>query len=593
MIVQRLCLFGFDENHGNCLLASSKVTKKFVITSHTDSELAEICLPDGGHLREHDSVNIIFKTSSDEQLYGYACFRSVRNQQEKRGARQAALLLVSDSPMMEIFRPFLVDALENFLVRFTWGNPELWKNALNHLKWIIEHGFNQPYINQGLLTEDTHEKPFPTLEIEMWGRMYCIRPPSLSPGELGGTYLKDLLKIFREKTMKLWYAIAAERRIMFVGPNTLNASSISNLVCSAPLLVGELAPFLLQNLEPYITLAVVDQRILKRKTFIAGSNNSLFIQKNDWWDLCADISTGTIEESNAPIVDDSETTPTNNAVPTQRSSLRSFRLRKSSRSSSSSSYLATSSSTASNTTSSPVYDVFTHPHYHKSPGGIEMAFVSRILHDLEFQSEAWLRRQFHDFTLSFLNRVGRKGSHAEDLAHALSGLFPGISIIQPRISRFADQFANSGLWKKYRLKQDEIWGGNHSSNFPSNFHQSSPKTPSSPYSQFEEFDYVAAVSAFPNENISHAPFTLEYASGGYRAPIGFISQRPAPVPISIPPSSTLKKKKDQRDQNRRSGNFSTHRQSGKWVKVYHENGEPYYWNVASGETKWENPEEAA
>lgn len=571
--VHRVCLFGFDENRGNSLLASSKINKRPVITSHSDAELAEICLPDGGHLREHDCMSMIFRTGSEKILYGYACFRNVRNQQEKRGARQTSLLIISDSPGMDLFRPFLADALEILVSHQSWGNAEFWKRALNSLKAAIEQGFNNGLAlsnNKRLLDSEKEA----TISVELWNRSYVIRPPSFSPGELGGASLKDLLKVFKERTMKLWYAVASERRIMFVAPN-MSAGSVSNLVLAAPLLVGELAPFVVQTLEPYVTLAVVD-RITRKKSFICGSNNVLFQHKPEWWDVCADVSSGAIQEEfhhTAPSQDEHRSETALSPPSTSRGGIiKGIRHKLSHHRSSSASYnqATTTSGSSSN------------HHHHKLSGGAEMAFVSRVLHDMEFQSEAWLRRQFHDFTLSFLNRVGRREAQI-DLATALAGLFPGVSIIQPRIARFAEQFPSTSLWKQYRTKQDEIWGG--SSSDPQNVMPGSVSSPiaNSPTSSApEEPSFLSGNAGIK----TLAPFAFENASGVSRPPTGFVSVKdltltnPKKKTTTVSPTSKLKFACNSEDS-----------ENQRWVKVLHENGEPYYWNVSSGETKWEIPDD--
>jgi len=202
-----------------------------------------------------------------------------------------------------------------------------------------------------------------------------------------------------------------------------------------------------------------------------------------------------------------------------------------------------------------------------------MAFVSRILHDMDFHSEAWLRRQFHDFTLSFLNRVGRQEAQA-DLSVALTGLFPGVSIMQPRIAKFAELFPSTSLWKQYRTKQDEVWGGGGS--VSSEILPSTVIVPLSANSPMT--NAVEESSSFLSNKLgipSLSPFLIENALCMPRMPTGFISvnEHQCKNPASL----------------YEGGGFNTC--VNRWVKVQQQVGDSYYWNVSSGETKWEIPDD--
>jgi len=609
--VHRICLFGFDELKGNSLLASSSSASKgtnnkrvLQIGSHSDAELAEVCLPDGGHLRELDAVPIVFKTTSldeDNLLFGYSVFRSIRDAREKRGAKQAALLMVSDSTGMDMFRPFLADALEILMTQAPWGDAAYWTKSLNQFRLAIEYGFNHSRMSTSL--EDIKEFP---LVIELWQRAYALRPPQFSLGDFGGASLKDLLKVFREKTMKLWYAVAAERRVVFVGQN-LSASSVSNLVMAAPLLLGELAPFVIHTVEPYITLAVVD-RIMRRRTFLCGTNNALFAQKTEWWDMCCDVTNGTIAEEfhsvqQQPFFDEenvvASTPPSSSASSSSSKLMKGFRRKLSSTTFPKPSQLATPPSSASSSCiSSPPPST-----HHTRSMGTEMAFVSRVLHDMDYHSEAWLRRQFHDFTLSFLNRVGRREAQA-DLSTALAGLFPGASIMQPRIVKFAEQFPQTSLWRRYRAKQDAIWGGGASGSKSETDKISSPSvaavnSPSSSSSSSAMAIDLQDPTSFVGQRSSAqslAPFYLESATGASQIPTGFVSVKDIVVPLATttnltPRASEKRASGKMRTEisfdSPRGDNLPKSAGVGRWIRVSHENGEPYYWNTTSGETKWE------
>lgn len=561
--ITRLALFAFDEKRGNALLASSsKVYKRLSVVSHTDSELAEICLPDGAHARHSDACALIFKTADEKTsvLYGYSCFRNVIEEREKRGARQASILCVSNSPVMECFRPVLVDALNEMMKDSRWGEGAWMGRVLNATRAMLESAFNS---NAGLkkrIAVEVNEDAI-VRSVQMFGRRYEIHTPHLVAGELGGANLKDLLKVFREKTMRIWIAIALEKRVVISCPG-MSAAATTSLVLATPLLLGELAPFVALNLEPYITLAVVD-RITAKRTFVAGCNNATFLQKTEWWDLYGNASSGFVSKN---IHSAGFSSPPSAAGGTVKS-LIPAKLKKAMKSNSSSSLLSSNQ---------------TDHHYH--PGGVEMAFISRVLAEMDFQSEAWLRRQFYDFTLSFLNRVSRRENHP-DLSLALAGMFPGASIMQRKIVKFAEQFANGKLWKKYRARQDAMWGGG-------SLEAGGPGLASLVVDEFlpnriasgriseddAEWEFVQNPRSASS---SLAPFHVEYLHGAKRAPLGFVRVVDC-LSAGVGKAKPILAEEKKCDENTESNTS--------WVRIVPKDGsDVYFWNVSTGETVWDMP----
>lgn len=85
------------------------------IVSHRHEDIAELCLPDGGHKRSSDCIFILLTAEHNIPLYGFAYFRNRSSAEEKRGAKQLALLVVATSPYFDRFRPFLTVAIEEYL----------------------------------------------------------------------------------------------------------------------------------------------------------------------------------------------------------------------------------------------------------------------------------------------------------------------------------------------------------------------------------------------------------------------------------------------------------------------------------------------
>jgi hypothetical protein len=588
--IHRICLFGFDENRGNTLLAASRTGKRYSVTSHTDAELAEICLPDGGHVREQDAISIILSTSAEAILYGYACFRNAKNASEKRGARQASLLIISDYTGMDVFRPILVDGLQLLLESPQWGDEMYWTNALTSLKFALERGFNRATSQQMRLI---HAEAEETITLDLWQHTYKLRRVPLGVAEFGGACLKDLVRIFKEKTIRIWYALAAEKRVVFVG-SQMNASSLSSLVLAAPTLLGELAEFAVPVLEPYLTLGVID-RIIGKRTFVCGTNNALFLSKPEWWDVCCDVSTGAVYEQDDTPQPQSESAhqpqQQQQSAPVTRASRVLIGLRR-----------RVSSQTHHRAHSFPPSLGGIIAGHARTAGGVEMAYISRVLHDIDSHTETWLRRQFHDFTLSFLNRVARRGI-TFDLAQALAGLLPTPSLMQPRLARFADNFSHGALYKKYRAKQDSVWGGgnlNSSSLSASSFRGALPspmsRSFSDPTPEDMSFLHLASLKSL-------APFYIECATGEWRAPTGFIRVEEGSSSPKRTSANLSRTRGTSENDHQKHNSFRENQQHpspkkplatsspDRWVRVKPKGAaEVYFWNVETGETSWEDPD---
>jgi len=459
------------------------------------------------------------------RLYGYACFRNFPDSASKRGAKQLAVLLVSNTPHMDMWRPFLVTALDALALDTLAA-----RRILESLRHALNVGVASSYAAaaavaaaEAVSSKDEGGKTASVMSFDLWGRIIDILPPVLTEGEFGGASLKDLVHTFRERTMLLWRAVLGEARVL-VCLKGGSSFAVTALVLATPALVGELAPLLLDVLEPYVTLAVVD-RLLLGSSFVAGCNNPMFAERREWWDVLADPAQGTVW-----FQDD-----------------------------------AVESATAARRKA-------TEPLRRRPVSGMDMAFISKVLHGMHAQGkgETWIRSQFHDYTLSFLNRVGRRESHMDALAAALAGL-KGSAAARKANDRFAEAFASGSLWKRYQERRDAQWRG-HGVLVESTLGLNVDASPSSSLARVEDRDWDVML---PSSVPSHAPYTLMAAAGGYKLPTGFVRERAG---------KTLQQRVSVQQAFDRGSVAAA--KSSPWIKVVSGEGEEYFWNVHSGKTSW-------
>ena len=107
----------FNELKGNTLSLTYPASASPAVESHTAEDIAELCLPDGGHKHESDSVYLLLTGAGDVALYGLAVFRNRKDAKEKRGARQLAVLVVARRPYFDRLRALLTVAVDEYLDR--------------------------------------------------------------------------------------------------------------------------------------------------------------------------------------------------------------------------------------------------------------------------------------------------------------------------------------------------------------------------------------------------------------------------------------------------------------------------------------------
>eukprot|EP00698_Gefionella_okellyi_P024287 TRINITY_DN851_c0_g4_i2.p1 TRINITY_DN851_c0_g4~~TRINITY_DN851_c0_g4_i2.p1 ORF type:complete len:337 (-),score=41.77 TRINITY_DN851_c0_g4_i2:406-1416(-) len=267
--VHSVSIAEFDQLQGNML--SFKYPHFQLLAS--DEELANQCLPDGGHLHKEDWTCLIIqpeKTNDGGALYGLAFFRNVRDAAVRRGATQKAMLILAKHPYFNIFEPLLREGLSQYMAGTDAEAPKTLFDALN--------------------------ADSPSLQIKIWGQEFSLAIPRLRRDQFGGASLVSLLKRFREQTMVIWYSLLAEQRVLFAGRP---AHDVCNACLAAPLLVAPLVGFT-EICSPYISLADISP--IEKKTYLCGTTNMLFESRQDWYDMIGLVSTGVVNNPKEKIL---------------------------------------------------------------------------------------------------------------------------------------------------------------------------------------------------------------------------------------------------------------------------------------------------
>ncbi|MES1920185.1 hypothetical protein MHBO_001882 [Bonamia ostreae] len=126
-------------------------------------------------------------------------------------------------------------------------------------------------------------------------KMYPINFGSSNRFQAEKIGISVLKKRFGTSLATILIAVLLEKRILFIGfkcPTT----QLCRIVLSACLLAMPLNADILSLTFPYVDLFYIDQ-LKKLKSYIVGSNNPIFEQKEDMWDLVANVEEGTLAKS--------------------------------------------------------------------------------------------------------------------------------------------------------------------------------------------------------------------------------------------------------------------------------------------------------
>lgn len=242
---------------------------------YKDRKLADLALPDGGHLYSEDATLIVLDTPPPEifqgnekgPLYGMVYFRNKPDPTVKRGAIQKSFLLFTFKPLFTVFEPLMKLGLSR----------------------ILDKGEKPDKVLKSFYTALTDDSVKKELSINLWSEKILIKMPKLTEDQFVGVSLIDLVQKFKKDTMLIWNGILTGKRILFVGTP---AKQVLNCCLASPLLVKPLTGFS-KNIHPYV--ALTDLEPVMKKYNISGTTNLLFESKPDvWWDICASFASGTV-----------------------------------------------------------------------------------------------------------------------------------------------------------------------------------------------------------------------------------------------------------------------------------------------------------
>lgn len=253
----------FDITTGNTLSVKHPDFK----LKYDDEYLANTCLPDGAHIHKEDWVYLTLEFEDDDGkpffLYGLGFFRNVRDPSVPRGAIQKSMLILSYQPYFSIFLPLCRAAL----TRYMDTND---KNVLKQLYTALNTNVNKQ------------------MQINLWGEDFPLNIPVVKEDQYAGISLVELVKIFKEQTMILWYSMLLQYRVLFVGQP---AHSVCNACLACPLLVAPLVGFT-KLMTPYVSLTHTDP--MDKPTYVCGTTNQIFEAKTQIYDVMGSFNTANV-----------------------------------------------------------------------------------------------------------------------------------------------------------------------------------------------------------------------------------------------------------------------------------------------------------
>lgn len=132
-----------------------------------------------------------------------------------------------------------------------------------------------------LQTVDLDSKPTTEDGIRAYSIPFSI-PLFQGSDEVGDINLTNFIKLLGDSTMKIYNAILANKRVLFVGYNH-SAASIAQMVLSAVCMVAPVLPGIIRRVFPYANLT--DLSFLEVPGYIAGVTNPMFQENEKWWDI--------------------------------------------------------------------------------------------------------------------------------------------------------------------------------------------------------------------------------------------------------------------------------------------------------------------
>eukprot|EP00904_Undaria_pinnatifida_P005219 jgi/Undpi1/1827/HiC_scaffold_12.g05214.m1 len=249
------------------------------------------------------------------------CINLVRKQDDptvRRGADVKAMCICSRYNFIEVFRPMLMIALEQY---FQTPLPDVLKSLFDALNSADIAGAPRPTPwERGLMRRGVADKYMGTVPMEhltsTWtymmtfhygGRAVQASLPLYSyPDETMSTSVTLLVNLFGQSIMSIYNAVLTGRRVMFVGYNHA-AGDVCKIVLAACALVSPPIQGILHRAFPYASLS--DLSFLETPSFVAGVTNPMFEAHPEWWDVLCQLDlpkgSGTVITSEEMSHDDS------------------------------------------------------------------------------------------------------------------------------------------------------------------------------------------------------------------------------------------------------------------------------------------------
>lgn len=255
----------FDIDVGNTFTV--RYPESFDFAPHTPQSLANLCLPDGAHLREEDwtFLNIMLDLGNPAEptrAFGVGFYKNVKDPSVRRGYVQKSLLLLSTEPLFNVYIPLLRATLGQFMSGNLSAPATLFETLSTHL----------------------HRDA----ALQLWGEPHQLNIPVLAEDEFGGASLTELVKMFKEDTMYIWFGLLLQQRILFCGQP---AFAVGNMCLAAPLLVSPVRGFT-PLIQPYVSLYDIEP--IMARSYICGATNLVFEMKTSSFDVLCSFATGTV-----------------------------------------------------------------------------------------------------------------------------------------------------------------------------------------------------------------------------------------------------------------------------------------------------------
>lgn len=326
-LVDHIILAEFDIDTG------STVRHKYptAVPGYTDDWFAEYMLPEGAHNHSLDwtvmflnkgkagideSMELEAAAGSPEEKAAVSltpflyCINLVRKKDDptvRRGAIVKAMAVCSRYHFIEMFRPLLIIALDQY---YQTLDPQVLANLYNAINAadIASVPRPQPW-ERRLMRRGETGKQMGTIPVEhlsqKWThtiafeygtqRVQAVIPLHTTSDETLSPSVTQLLSVFGPAVMRIYSAVVTGQRVLFVGYNHA-AGDVCKIVLAACAMAAPPLKGTVHRALPYANLS--DLSFLEVPGFIAGVTNPMFESHLAWWDLLCQLDlpngTGTV-----------------------------------------------------------------------------------------------------------------------------------------------------------------------------------------------------------------------------------------------------------------------------------------------------------